>query len=244
LRTVLLEPIVTRLTALRVPLGAHLFWLPDSDSSLLPNHAIQLEQQPFLSRYTVHFIPSLYSGYTAQQRLSGQSSADHANRLLALINPTENLFYMPIEGEIVSHFFAPTSRTILQGAEGTLEQLQQALKTHPRYLHFSTHGNYNWSNPLDSGLALAKQTRWTLAELLTKTDLSGSRLVVLSACEMGITDINLPTEALGLATGFLQAGAPGVISTLWTVDDQSTTFLLGKFYDLHLNQGLGPMPLS
>ena len=240
LRTDLLEPIFTRLSALKIQPGAHLFWLPDSDSNLLPIHAISIAKQPILSRYTVHFIPSLYSWYTAQQHLLSQTSADHTNQLLALINPTENLAYAPIEGEIVSHFFAAAARTILPGTTGTHAQLKQALANHPLYLHFSTHGRYDWSNPLESGLALANKEHWTLSDLLTETDLSGSRLAVLSACETGLTDIGMPTEALGLPAGFLQAGIPGVISTLWTVEEVSTTFLLGKFYELHLNQGMEP----
>ncbi|MCP4696649.1 MAG: CHAT domain-containing protein, partial [Gammaproteobacteria bacterium] len=49
-----------------------------------------------------------------------------------------------------------------------------------------------------------------------------------------------PAEALGLPAAFLQAGMPGVISTLWTVNDLSTAFLLGKFYQLHRKQGMEP----
>lgn len=57
------------------------------------------------------------------------------------------------------------------------------------------------------------------------------RLVTLSACETGITDIRQsPDEFLGLQAGLLQAGAPTVVSTLWPVDDLSTMLLMERFY--------------
>lgn len=194
-----------------------------------------VDGQPLLAQYTVQFVPSLYSAYTAQQRLAGNSG----KRLLAVINPTENLDYASIEGELVSYFFA--NQTMLLGLDASAAKFNHALTGKPTYLHMSTHGSYQWLNPLESGLELAQGERLTLGNLLSKSDmLADNRLVVLSACETGLTDINAPAEALGLPAAFLQAGAPGVISTLWTVNEQSTTFLLGKFYQLHRRQNIEP----
>jgi CHAT domain-containing protein len=62
-----------------------------------------------------------------------------------------------------------------------------------------------------------------------------ARLVVLSACQTAITDFNtLPDEAIGLPAGFFQAGVPGVVGSLWPVNDVSTALLMEKFYELHL----------
>jgi CHAT domain-containing protein len=107
----------------------------------------------------------------------------------------------------------------------------------PTYLHLSTHGSFDWSNILESGLDLSKGQRLTLGNLLSEPDkLIGSRLVVLSACETGLVDLEVPAESLGLPAAFMQAGTPGIISTLWTVDEISTMFLMGKFYELHLGE--------
>jgi CHAT domain-containing protein len=60
-----------------------------------------------------------------------------------------------------------------------------------------------------------------------------SRLVVLSACQTAITDYQrLPDEAIGLPGGLLQAGVPGVVGTLWAVNDLSMTLVMAKFYEL------------
>jgi CHAT domain-containing protein len=56
-------------------------------------------------------------------------------------------------------------------------------------------------------------------------------LVTLSACCTGVVDAFQPTEEhLGLATGFLLAGAKAVIGSQWKVNSISTAFLLDEFY--------------
>ncbi|MBO3460150.1 CHAT domain-containing protein [Aetokthonos hydrillicola] len=71
----------------------------------------------------------------------------------------------------------------------------------------------------------------TLPEIFT-FDLSQCRLVTLSACETGLIDTTTSSdEYIGLPNGFLYAGSPSVVSSLWIVNDISTTFLMIKFYE-------------
>ena len=75
------------------------------------------------------------------------------------------------------------------------------------------------------------EERLTLADVVARSDLGASRLAILSACETGLTDIRrAPDEYLGLPAGFLRAGAPAVVSTLWAVNDFSTMLLMERFY--------------
>ena len=56
---------------------------------------------------------------------------------------------------------------------------------------------------------------------------------------------HLPDEGMGLPTSLLHAGVPGVVGTLWTVDDQSTQVLMTRFYRLLLGdagEDEGPLP--
>lgn len=57
-----------------------------------------------------------------------------------------------------------------------------------------------------------------------------ARLVVLSACDTLISQIAPGDEVLGLARGFLQAGARAVVATLWPVADHSTAAFMGHFH--------------
>jgi CHAT domain-containing protein len=70
--------------------------------------------------------------------------------------------------------------------------------------------------------------------------LKGLRLAILSACETGIPGTNLPDEVISLPTGLLQAGAAGVVSSLWSVADLSTMVLLSRFYQLWRTDNLEP----
>jgi CHAT domain-containing protein len=65
------------------------------------------------------------------------------------------------------------------------------------------------------------------------------RLVTLSACETGLTEFQeTPDEFIGLPAAFMRLGAPGVVSTLWAVEDLSTMLLMERFYQRHLQDGL------
>jgi CHAT domain-containing protein len=71
-------------------------------------------------------------------------------------------------------------------------------------------------------------------------DLSATRLVTLSACETGISDIlkGSAEEYIGVPAGFLVAGVPCVVSSLWEVPDLSTSLLMERFYRNHLSEGM------
>jgi CHAT domain-containing protein len=88
--------------------------------------------------------------------------------------------------------------------------------------------------PLQSGLALA-HGHLTLGRILDTVRLPETHLVVLCACQSGLTDFRtVPDEAVGLPAGFLQAGARAVVATLWSVAALPTVILLRRFYDLLL----------
>ncbi len=59
----------------------------------------------------------------------------------------------------------------------------------------------------------------------------GTELTVLSACETGMSAVWEGDELLGLARGFLYAGTPSLVVSLWTVNDRSTAQLMRRFYE-------------
>jgi CHAT domain-containing protein len=106
-----------------------------------------------------------------------------------------------------------------------------------RVLHISCHGTFDPLSPLDSALYLATGEQLTALNVLQHLRLSCD-LVVLSACESGLSRVQRGDELIGLARAFFSAGARAVICTLWRVDERSTRLLFGHFYR-ELRSGTG-----
>jgi len=119
----------------------------------------------------------------------------------------------------------------IQNLNGQNADLQHFLNAAGGYrvLHFSTHA-FAGSNPrielMDSALLLPD-----LYALPLQAD-----LVVLSACETGLGQEEKGEGVMSLARAFAQAGAACIVSSLWSVNDQSTTRLLRYFYS-NIGQG-------
>ncbi|MCL2923519.1 MAG: CHAT domain-containing protein [Trichodesmium sp. MAG_R04] len=182
------------------------------------------------------------------------------NHLFAVQNPTLDLKYTDIEVAAIKEFFDDSY--ILKKENANKKNLNASQISLAHCVHFSCHGSFNFSEPLKSALILAntqiaevqeiKNTRYislregdsfdlqkclTLEEIFS-LNLTQCYLVTLSACETGLIDSSSTTdEYIGLPSSFLYAGASNVVSSLWPVNDLSTTFLMIKLYE-NLNQQL------
>lgn len=144
--------------------------------------------------------------------------------LVALGVALEDLPQVRAEVEAIAAIARETHKFV-EGAASTANFFAEAGRA--QVLHLATHGAFRPDNPMFSGLRLSDG--WLAAR-----DLYGLRLkaelVVLSACETGITGQAGGDELLGLARGFLYAGTPCLVASLWPVKDDSTAQLMTGFY--------------
>jgi CHAT domain-containing protein len=95
-------------------------------------------------------------------------------------------------------------------------------------IHIAAHGIFRADNPMFSSLKLGE----TWLHLFDIFNLQlGAELTTLSACETGMSAVSEGDELLGLARGFLYAGTPSLVVSLWTVSDRSTAQLMRRFYE-------------
>jgi CHAT domain-containing protein/Tfp pilus assembly protein PilF len=115
-----------------------------------------------------------------------------------------------------------------------------------RYLHFATHGIFDAERPELSGLALSRvdPAGSPREGFLGLRDVYGldlaADLVVLSGCQTALGKEIRGEGLLGLTRGFLYAGAPRVVASLWWVDDRATAVLMARFYRGMWIEGLRP----
>jgi CHAT domain-containing protein len=105
-----------------------------------------------------------------------------------------------------------------------------------RIVHFATHGFLNSRHPQLSGLVLSLVDPGgrSVDGFLRLHDIYGLKLradlVVLSACRTALGEEIEGEGLVGLVRGFMYAGAPRLVSTLWDVRDESTAELMKHFY--------------
>ncbi|MBG1243578.1 CHAT domain-containing protein [Nostoc sp. NZL] len=234
-----------------------LILIPHRFLHLFPLHALPINQNSensscLLDLFAggVGYAPSCQLLQQVQQRQRPDFQS-----LFAIQNPTEDLNYTNLEVQVIQSYF--NTSNVLKKTAATLTAINNTDLNTYHCTHFSCHGSFNLTNPGKSALILANAP---IADTPTKPDserylnlragetydlekcltldkiftlkLEKCRLVTLSACETGLIDSkNTSDEYIGLPGGFLLAGSPSVVSSLWKVDDLSTSFLMIKFYE-------------
>ncbi len=238
----LLNPVCEALQHAGLAEGSPLVLMPQGGLGLLPLHAAFREvggkRRYLLDEFAVSYAASGRTLRNSTSRLMKRLSQTRS--ILGVINPTADLTYATSEWKSIAKLFHKRETTSLSGQEAITINVEKEIPKRS-YLHFACHGFYDWIDPLKSGLNLANGQVLSLADITTKLNLNGARLVVLSACETGITDVvTSPDEYIGLPSAMMQAGATSVVGTLWAVDDLSTMLLMEKFYHHHIEDELPP----
>ncbi len=162
------------------------------------------------------------------------------------VNRFLRLRFTRIEAEAIASF-APESRrfTALDFA-ASREMMSQTDLSKFRIIHFATHGFLNSQHPELSGvvLSLVDERGRPLDGFLRMHEIYNlnlnADLVVLSGCRTALGKQIKGEGLIGLTRGFMHAGAPRVVASLWNVDDQATANLMKLFYQRMLKDRMRP----
>ena len=116
---------------------------------------------------------------------------------------------------------------LLMDEEATPERVLDWLQCGGGVAHFACHAETDPADPLSSALVLGSGARLAVRDLL---DLRGALdLVILSACATSVAGRDLPDEVVGLPGTLIGAGARGVVSAAWPVNDLAACLVMTDF---------------
>ena len=109
-------------------------------------------------------------------------------------------------------------------------------------LHLAMHGQPSLENPSEAHLVFSNLNNETdKANLLHHYEITAletqAQLAVLSACETGVGKEIEGEGVMSLGRGFMYAGIPSIVMSLWKMNDQSTSELMPLFYK-NLSEGM------
>jgi CHAT domain-containing protein len=232
--------------------NAEVILVPDGELHLLPFGALMDGSRYVIESHTLAVSPSGTVFHILKERERAVDASSHpyvgvaawtqvnpspVERVLRAVNGPRESEFVPLpeskkEVETVGADL-PKPSTILLGAEATETRFKELPLGQYQVLHLALHGYVDPIYPDRSALVFAPEKNGPNDGLLQVREIRqmrlGAGLVTLSACDTGVG----PVGAAGvnnLVTAFIDGGARSVVSTLWELEDHSTTRLMTNFY--------------
>jgi len=151
-----------------------------------------------------------------------------------------SLPYSEHEVRGISEFFHKTKRDIYLNHRASEKTIKNLTLDNYQIIHFACHAILDERFPFRSALVLSKEDSLDEDGFLQVSEIYNLRmtsdLVILSACQTGRGRLEKGEGVLGLPRIFFYSGAKSVVSTLWKIDDKSTSIFMNHFYGF-LSQG-------
>jgi CHAT domain-containing protein len=203
--------------------------IPHDALHYVPFHALY-NGEYLIDRFDVSYAPSsavlklCRDKHAAARASEERAEASNGDLLIALGVKEAGTPNIEQEIEWLAALYPNSLK--LTGSQATLENLLEAAPR-ARYLHLASHGYFRRDNPMFSFLKLAgaKLHFYSLLDLRLKAE-----MVTLSACHTGVNKVFPGDELHGLVRGFLYAGTPSLVASLWAVSDLSTAEFMKEMY--------------
>ena len=236
------ELIGPALTGIRLTKSTRLVFVPDEFMHALPFAALR---NPNGRRYLVELAPVSISGsaklYVASLLRDRALDASKGTSALLVGDPAFDPRYgrdaprLPTARDEVDELalmYAPHAKELVGGTATVPHFLQGARES--QIVHVAAHAFTDGEAPSQSYLLLAPSTNdngvLNAQQLLTALHLEHTRLVILGACRSGGSITVGPQGVAPLVRPFLAAGVPGVVGTLWDINDATAKEVLVSFH--------------
>jgi CHAT domain-containing protein len=230
----LIAPVAAQLP----PSSGYLTIVPYGPLHTLPFHALYDGEHFLIENYQVNYFPA--SSLLMQRDASEKEREQDGYVEPAPVNPEPPLIFGYSDQGYLTDVLkeARSLAAMLNGdcyldADATITRLIEKASGSP-IIHLATHGHSRMDAPNFSSVRLADGHFNALDAF--SLDLKRCELVTLSGCETGLALSGGGDEQLGLARAFMAAGAGALVTSLWAVEDTTTSELMQLFYQ-HLLKG-------
>ncbi|KAJ7841272.1 CHAT domain-containing protein [Mycena leptocephala] len=211
-----------------------IWWCPTGALTFLPIHAAGIygSNEVFGSKLS-DFVISSYTPSLAAliQGFRPRSQSQKPSQVLAVAQPSaQGQMYIPgTQAEITSIQKHATGKVPVLRLDANMATVDKGMRD-STWVHFACHGVQNASDPTESALFLAGNSRLTVSSII-KLSLPEADFSFLSACQTATGNEVLQDEAVHLAGGMLSAGYRGVIATMWTIMDSDAPQIASDVYE-------------
>jgi CHAT domain-containing protein/tetratricopeptide (TPR) repeat protein len=222
-----------------IPFEALLENLPDTTKT------IEFNQLSYLIRnYCINYANSvnlLFKPVTPVKRRNKIKTLAFAPKYkegetMKILQKTYPLVPLPGVEKEVTQISKIVDTDFFMGEQATEDNFRKYAEKYD-ILHLAMHAFINDSLPAYSSFAFAQSNSDdpTKNGVLNTADIYNlklhAKLTVLSACNTGTGHINKGEGVMSLARGFLYAGCPSIIMSLWEIEDESGTQIITAFYN-------------
>jgi CHAT domain-containing protein/Tfp pilus assembly protein PilF len=207
-----------------------LYVVPHGILHYLPFAVLHHRNGFLIDNYVIAYLPA------AAALLPGGNGVGLSRSMLAMAPSNTRLQYTQPESRAVAGYFPRQHKLLVgtQATEGSFKRLANKFDV----IHLATHGYFNKSNPLLSGLVLEKDEgndgRLEVHEVMGLR--LKANLVTLSACDTAMgsgyfSEVPPGDDLVGLTRAFLSTGTPTVMASLWELNDRSAVQFMSGFYE-------------
>ena len=207
-----------------------------TQKSLLPSAASKQEYRP--SKSARNRMESVAESSDDGQKLRAIRNYLQRVGLIEEEQPLARLFYSRKEALAIASLVPEAQRNIVLDFGVNYDAVTNTKLSEYQFVHFATHGVLDPQEPELSGILLSlvdEQGRPQENGILRLGDVYNLNLpvelVALSACETALGKRVKGEGLVGLTRGFMYAGAPRVLASLWKVHEIATADLMKLFYE-------------
>ncbi len=217
-----------------------------SENSLLASHSISYNYSLLLfdearkrvdySKNFVAFVPEFNGKMKREYQLAITDSVDLDKTYLTLLP-------QPFTLELAKHFTKRFEGRSFLNENASKQVFENSAKEH-KIIHIGTHAENNNVSPELSRLVFAKNPsgstqandNYLFTYEIYNQNLS-SNLAILTACETGKPTYQAGEGMISLAHAFNYAGSESMLTSLWKIDEQSSSVIIRSFYN-YMSDGL------